>query len=59
MFLGIFDVSAKGLIVVFRIGSVSVDCGVFSPENSGIVFDSVQREKNSTARSRRWRFFLV
>ena len=41
------NVSAKGLIVVFRIVSVSIDCGVFRPENKGIVFDSAQSEKNT------------
>ena len=41
------NVSAKGLIVVFRIVSVSVDCCVFGPENKG-EFLTVRSEGKKT-----------
>ena len=45
------NVSAKGLIVVFRIVSVSVDCCVFGPENKGEFLTVRSEGKKHRARS--------
>ena len=55
---GMKNVSAKGLIVVFRIVSVSVDCGVFRPENK-VQFLTVRRKRHVQAGAWKCGFFLI